>query len=82
MCVVDTQEGSLALDHSTVRCSPGPRLLQEEDPDPGMVGTWESVVTRCCLASDPGPWLACPQWLSSEFHLEGWCQEHRKLLHS
>lgn len=45
MCVVDTQEGSLALDHSTVRCSPGPRLLQEEDPDPGMVGTWESSHT-------------------------------------
>lgn len=61
MCVVDAWKGSLALDHSTVRCSPGPRLLQEEDPDPGMAGTWESVVIRYCLASDlgPGPWLAC-----------------------
>lgn len=79
MCVVDAQEGSLGLDHSTVRCLPGPRLLQEEDPDSGMARTWESVVTYYCLASDPGPgpWLACPQWLSSEF-----CQEHRKLLHS
>lgn len=75
MCAVDAQ--GRARGEAWVQAAPGGR------PSPWAGCTWESAVTCCCLALDlgPGSRLARPQWLSSEFCLEGWCQEYLKLLH-